>query len=238
MAVRPILSYFDLRGRAEAARLLLTDGGVAFDDRRIVSVEQWRELRRVVPFGGLPRFEDGRVDVTQSQAILRYLARRHGLVGEDPVGWVVCDEIQEVLSEFQEHLWRFAWQDGWRNDRGDYAETLLKPVLGALQRWYHRHGGGEFWVGSAISHVDYLAWCYLDELRAFFPDTLSEFAALTDFHARMCGRPRIAAYLESDRRPLVFGMAIDGPKVDPDVPLEPGQTFLNPWTEPIVLADV
>lgn len=242
MAVQPTLTYFELRGRAEASRLLLRDLGVEFIDRRITSPEEWDALKKEVPFGGLPRYRDERVDLTQSQAILRYLARTHGLVGANgPVGdidaanWVVYDEIQEVLSEAQEHLWRFAWEADYQANKQTYANGILGWFLGTLQRWYSGHGNGEYWVGEAASHIDYLAFTYLDEVRAFFPAALASTELLARFHARMQARPRIADYIGSGRRPVVFGMAVDGPKVDPDIALEPGALFRNPWSEPIVL---
>ena len=239
MPLQPTLSYFELRGRAEATRLLLGDLGVEFVDHRVTSPEAWATLKQEVPFGSLPRYQDDRVDLTQSHAILRYLARTHGLVGVDGggngAGWVVYDEIQEVLSEAQEHLWRFAWEADYQSSRQGYADGILRWYLGTLQRWYSGHGAGQYWVGDTVSHIDYLAFTYLDEVRAFFPETLAAAELLAEFHARMRGRPRIAEYIASGRRPVVFGMAIDGPKVDPDAALEPGQLFRNPWTEPIVL---
>ena len=36
---RPTLTYFDLRGRAEAIRVLFTDHGIPFMDRRIRSAD-------------------------------------------------------------------------------------------------------------------------------------------------------------------------------------------------------
>ena len=241
MAVVPTLSYFDLRGRAEASRLLLCDLGVAFTDHRVTSPEEWDVLKREVPFGGLPRYQDGRAELTQSHAILRFLARAHGLVGADspgddaPATWVAYDEIQEVLAEAQEHLWRFAWEADYRSNKQDYADGILRWFLGALQRWYSGHGEGEYWIGDTASHIDYLAFAYLDEVRAFFPEALARAGPLAAFHTRMQARPRIADYIESGRRPVVFGMGLDGPKVDPDVALEPGQMFHNPWTKPIAL---
>jgi glutathione S-transferase len=235
----PTLSYFELRGRAEASRLLLGDLGVEFIDRRVTSPEEWAALKREVPFASLPRYQDDRVDLTQSHAILRYLARTHGLVGVDgggdAAGWAVYDEIQEVLSEAQEHLWRFAWEADYQSKKQRYADGILRWFLGTLQRWYSAHGAGEYWVGDTVSHIDYLAFTYLDEVRAFFPETLAGAELLATFHARMQARPRIAEYIDSGRRPVVFGMAVDGPKVDPDVVLSPGEMFHNPWREPIEL---
>ena len=86
MTGRPTLSYFELRGRAEASRLLLGDLGVEFIERRITSPEEWAALKLDVPFASLPRYQDDRVDLTQSHAILRYLARAHGLVALPPSG--------------------------------------------------------------------------------------------------------------------------------------------------------
>mmetsp|Transcript_34122 Transcript_34122/g.38390 ORF Transcript_34122/g.38390 Transcript_34122/m.38390 type:complete len:102 (+) Transcript_34122:64-369(+) len=75
------LTYFDLMGRAEAARMVLTHGQVEFHDHR-VSGESWAAFKASdkCPSGQLPVLEDeDGVCMHQSQAITRYglLPRRH-----------------------------------------------------------------------------------------------------------------------------------------------------------------
>jgi len=231
---RPKLSYFNMRGRAEAARLLLTDQDVPFDDHRVTSMDEWQHLQAELPFGYLPRDVDVSVNLHQSQAILRFLARKHGLLPNSATGQVAFDEAQEALAEAQEDLWRFAWHKNYKDDPDRYASGRLSQILGNLQSLFSRNEKA-YWIGDSISHVDCLAFVLLDELRAFFPETLSRFEGLAEFHDRFQNRPRIRSYVDSRRRPAVFGMGLHGPKIDPAARLEKGEVFENPWTEPVRL---
>jgi len=44
MAPKVVLTYFDVRARAELTRLILKAGGVDFEDKRITG-EQWGSLK-------------------------------------------------------------------------------------------------------------------------------------------------------------------------------------------------
>jgi hypothetical protein len=102
--------------------------------------------------------------------------------------------------------------------------------------WFQRQGRAGFYsVGDSPSHVDFVAFCYLDELDAFFPETLSRYEPLASFRSRIESLPAIAEYIAGGNRPAVFGMGLRGPKVDPRRPVPEGSTFRNPWTEPIIL---
>ena len=57
--VVPRLTYFDMRGRAEAIRLSLYAMEVNFDDRRILTAEAWNNLMPSTDFGSLLMFETG-----------------------------------------------------------------------------------------------------------------------------------------------------------------------------------
>ncbi|WAR26400.1 SCR11-like protein, partial [Mya arenaria] len=62
-------------GRAEVSRLLLAAAGKAFEDVR-VDFAQWGDLKKDMPQGTLPVLEvDGKMKISQSGSIARYLAR-------------------------------------------------------------------------------------------------------------------------------------------------------------------
>ena len=231
---RPTLTYFDIRGRAEAIRLLFIDQGIPFLDRRIRSAESWQSLQRSLPLRVLPHYLDPRLSLTQSQAILRYLGASVGMTPSDPVGQAPYSEAHDALAEVQEALWQFAWQPEYHNQPELFANGALNRYLANLERLYMRNDS-EFWVGEKISQVDYLAYALTDELRAFFPLALAEFEMLFAFHVHMSARPRISAYVGSRKQPVVFGMGLHGPKVDPASVINPGDVFENPWREPIPL---
>ncbi len=229
------LVYFNMRGRAEASRLLLTVVDASFEDHRVCDVAQWSKLKPRLPFGALPILKDGPSTLSQSHAILRYLAYRYELLQNSLIDQSIYDEAQFSLAEAQEDLWQFAWREDYLTDPEPYATGRLSFFLNSLQAHLAQHGG-DCWIGNSISHIDCLAFAFLDELRAFFPTTLASFARLSEFHETFKNRPPVHAYIESGRRPAVFGMALNGPKIDPEAKVAPGEMFENPWTDPVPLS--
>lgn len=81
---KPKLTYFDAPvSRGEECRLALHLAGVAFDDNRI-SREAWIAMKPSSPFGSLPILElPGKPPLAQSNAILGFIGRSHGLHPQD-----------------------------------------------------------------------------------------------------------------------------------------------------------
>jgi glutathione S-transferase len=77
---KPTLTYFDgAFSRGEECRLALFVAGVDFADRRL-SRDQWMALKPSTPFGSVPILElPGKPVLAQSNAILGYVGRLHGL---------------------------------------------------------------------------------------------------------------------------------------------------------------
>jgi len=226
-----------MRGRAEAIRLTLHAQGVEFQDDRIVSPEEWAEIKARTPFGRLPVFRTDSLEICESHAILRHLARAFGWVGRSEAQDALIDITQEVLTEAQEDLWRFAWVKDYQEKMNAYAAKTLEPTLGRLENWMCRDGGAaEYWIGGEPIHVDFLAFAYLDEVDAFFPDLLESYSNLSGFRSRMEEIPLVQRYLTSGDRPFVFGIGRNGPKVDRRQVIPEGSKFENPWHQPIALA--
>jgi glutathione S-transferase len=228
----PTLVYFDMRGRVEASRLLLVDQSIPFFDHRISEMDEWQALKPRTPFGYLPLYREGRTELSQRHAILRYLAKAHGLYPQSTSKQAASDEAHEALAEAQEALWRFAWHEDYQRDSEPYAAGALSSQLETLEASFLRYAG-DYWLDE-FSHIDCLAFVLLDEIRAFFPSTLVRFEHLAEFRESFQTRPLIRDYIDT-RRPAVFGMGLHGPKVDPDTQVEAGCVFKNPWTEPILL---
>jgi glutathione S-transferase len=96
---QPKLSYFDTHGgRAEPIRLALAIGGVAFEDHRFAFPE-FAEVRKAAPFGQVPLLHVNGVQITQSDAILRYAGKLAGLYPTDPYQALLCDEVAYVVED-------------------------------------------------------------------------------------------------------------------------------------------
>ncbi len=213
---RPNITYFDIRGRAEPIRLILEEVGVEYEERRIRSMDEWQALKPKKPFGQLPIYEEGDLFIVQSHAIFRHLARVHNLYGRNEDEHVACDIVEESICEANESLWRFFWDKDFERKRAEFATGELTRSLQNLLAWFERKGDNlQFWAGNSLTFADFLAFTYFDELRAFFPETLAKFSRLRDFRERIASRPRIAAYLRSERHPIGFGYGVHGRKDDP-----------------------
>jgi glutathione S-transferase len=236
---RTRLTYFDMRGRAESIRLLLHATQTAFEDTRIVSRDEWAALKPTLPFGALPIYESQGIRLGESHAILRHLGRRLTSATQTELTVAELDVAQEAIAESQEDLWRFNWGKDYYDRLESYAQETLRPRLQRLERWLTRdRSGSREWFGAAFSHVDCLAFCYLDEVDAFFPVVLADFAELAELRLRVGSLSGISAYLQSASRPIVFGMGRMGPKVDPRVSIPSDFIFSNPWSDPIDLTEV
>ncbi len=119
------LTYFGGRYKAEVARILLAYGNVDYENVRIKDEdwadlkesegeahELWRQLRcsysRLLcqipdtPFGLLPNLEvDGQV-IAESIAICRFIAKKVGLYGSDPLEQAQIDMVIDNLSDLDQ----------------------------------------------------------------------------------------------------------------------------------------
>ena len=80
----------------------------------------------------------------------------------------------------------------------DRVSALLDK---AQQLLLQNRGGDGYWVGEQLSFVDFCAWHFLDYVRPFSQRTLERYEKLMAFKQRIESRPRVAAYLASERRP-------------------------------------
>lgn len=207
--MKPKIIYFGARGRVEAVRLILEDQGVEYEDQR-VDVAEWPQLKPTLPFGQLPVYEDEGIEINQSQAIYRYLGRKYDLYGKDELEQLRCDIVQEALVDVQASLGQLFWDPEFSAKREVYEKETLVPFMEKLQLLLNQNKRNDgdsaesYWVGNDVTYVDYIAWTYLDCIRAFAPKTLAQYPDLVKFKKQMELRPRIVEYLQSDRRPETY----------------------------------
>ena len=204
IAMKPLLTYFAVRGRAEAIRVMFEDLGADYAERRI-AVQEWASVKPTLMFGQLPTYQDDEVFIDQSHAICRYLARKHDLYGDNEGERIRCDIVQEAFVDAQNHIGTFCWRPDFHEQRANYEEQQLPSLLDKLQKLFdlNRSGSG-WWVGERISYVDFLAWHFLEYVRALSPRNLDRFDRLKATKLKFEARPRIAAYLQSARRPATL----------------------------------
>jgi len=201
----PILTYFQFRGLGEPIRLLFEDLGAPYEDRRLdLFGDDWKALAPRLPFRQLPRLEIDGLTLFQSQAILRRLARAHGLAGDSEAERTRCDVSVEAARDLQQRLWDHFWSPGSDSDAAmlGFAAGQLPRELEKLAGWL---GDAPYFGGERLLFADYYALAVVDEAAAFFPDAVTGSPRLAAYRGRMYGRPRLAAYAASGRQPDRFG---------------------------------
>ena len=198
------LYYLNKRGRAEQVRLLLSELDQPYNEVHVAG-ESLGELRarrpRVLWFGTVPMLEDGDFHLVQAPVILSYLARKHGIAPTRLEDASRADAIAWGAEDL-----RIEYFDVWRDDsaalqaklvRGSWSDRYLPGFDDLLEQ-----SGTGFLVGDRLSHADIAVWDILDSMTTWVAGAnLDGFPRLAAFYAAIKARPRIAAYLASDRRP-------------------------------------
>lgn len=93
------LYYFNIKGKGEPIRLYCAYSGLKLEDKRFASRDEFISMREggKLAFGQVPMLEvDGKHELVQSSAILRYLSKIAGLYPEDPL---VAARIDAALDQ-------------------------------------------------------------------------------------------------------------------------------------------
>lgn len=87
-----VLHYFKGRGRAETTRWMLAVNRIDFQNIAIDTPEALAALRASgkLPFDQMPLLELDGLNLSQSSAMIRYLARRGDLYGDDDTDALWC----------------------------------------------------------------------------------------------------------------------------------------------------
>lgn len=96
------LYYFGGRGLADQIRWMLAASDVSFTQKEISTREQFVKLAaRQLPFGQLPLLQIDGLEIVQSQAAVRYLARRANppMIGKTNEEILKCDMIAESVRD-------------------------------------------------------------------------------------------------------------------------------------------
>jgi glutathione S-transferase len=150
----PKLSYFDFSGsRGEECRLAFRLAGVEFEDDRI-KPSNWADHKSETPFGAMPVLTiEGKGRLSQSNAILVYLGRLHGLHPSD--AWEAARHEQflcaaEELRSKAAPVLRISGEDR-QEAREELASGLLTTWGAQIEALL---GDGPFVGGSDPSVTD------------------------------------------------------------------------------------
>lgn len=214
-----------IQGRGEFVRLALEESGGEYVDvarergkgfgvprlMRFLDGREGGELPFAPPF-----LKAGRLVVAQTANILLYLGGRHGLAPKEENGRLWTHQLQLTLADLviEAHDTHHPiasgryYEDQKREARQrakDFLANRVPKYLGYFERVLTRNARGRGWlVGAQLTYADLSMFQVLAGLEYAFPRTMKR---VSRRHRRLLAlrraveeRPRIAAYLQSDRR--------------------------------------
>jgi glutathione S-transferase len=203
-----------IQGRGEFVRLVLEEAGANYVDvaRQPGGMDEMMRVLKSSPCFAPPMLRHGELVLAETACLCRYVAERHNLVPSDAGARFRVDQLQLTITD----LVKEAHDTHHPIDPSKYYDEQKEPArlraaaftghrvpkyLGLFERVL---GGREFLVGDALTYVDLSMFQVLAGLAYAFPKAFAHNIAncpgLRGLHDRVAARPRIAAYLASDRR--------------------------------------
>jgi len=191
------LTYFNIRGKGQAIRLLLLDQGVPFEDETTDYASFVQNIKPTLHFGQLPvLYIDGK-QLVQSCTILRYLAKQYGLYGSNDMEAAHIDMLNDGVEDIYSKYLNFMYRN-YENGREDFTK-LLAIWTANFEKWLQNKNGGKgFLMGDKICYADYNLLQILDALLIFSAICLDGTPLLKEYYERMAARPKLAAFLKGE----------------------------------------
>ncbi|XP_053102407.1 glutathione S-transferase 2-like isoform X2 [Hemicordylus capensis] len=158
---------------------------------------QWTSVKETLglDFPNLPYLIDGETKITQSNAILRYLARKYNMYGESEEEIIKMDMLENHLMDLRMSFARLCYNPDFEKLKPEYLEQLP----GILRLFSRFLGDREWFIGNKITYVDFIIYDFLDHQQMFEPKCLDQFTNLRDFFDRFEALEKISAYMNSSR---------------------------------------
>ncbi len=186
-------------------RWALEEAGLPYEatliDPQIQGSESYREWQ---PFGQVPAYKDGQVEMFESGAIVLHIANKsEALAPMDEAGrarvttWVLA-ALNSVEPHVQNlvHLDVFHAGEAWTKERRPQAEAMLEARLAALGAWL----GGKEYLEDRFTAGDLMMTTVLRELVD--SGVLARFPTLDAYRRRCEARPTFGRALEAQMQPF------------------------------------
>ncbi|XP_003703954.2 uncharacterized protein LOC100881165 [Megachile rotundata] len=190
------LIYFNARGRAEHIRYIFAYAGIDYVDERI-SKERWPELKKSMPYGMLPVLEIDGKPISQSNAVARYLARKHNLTGRDEWEAMQCDVLVDTLGDLKQFISQYRTEEDLFKKEEKKAKLLKETIPFYLNKFEKTVGeNGGYAVGSTTTWADFVFAVALENFENIFGTTaLENYPGLRALKKRVHEIPAIVDWL-------------------------------------------
>jgi glutathione S-transferase len=209
----------EIQGRGEFVRLALEEAGASYVDVARRRGYGAGSMMKMMESGGRPPFappflKAGKLVIAQVALILHYLGPKLRLVPRSEADRLWAHQLQLTITDFvlevhnthhplsnqlyyedQKPAAKRYTQEFWRN--------RVPKFLGYFEDILQK-SRGPYVFGRRLSYVDLSLFQIVAGLRYAFPKRMKRFEKqiprLVALHDHVAGRPRVAAYLQSERR--------------------------------------
>jgi glutathione S-transferase len=209
-----------IQGRGEFVRLALEAAGADYVDvaRRKNGVDKMMQLldspRSKEPPFAPPFLKAGKQVIGQTANILLFLGARHRLAPKSEQGRLWTHQLQLSIADFVVEIHdthhpigaSLYYEDQKKEAKRrtvDFLKSRAPKFLGYFERVLAR-SGGNYLTGRALTYADLSLFQIVEGLRYAFPKAMRRLQRkcprVVALHDRVQMRPRIKAYLESERR--------------------------------------
>nr|AVT42191.1 glutathione S-transferase s1 [Lissorhoptrus oryzophilus] len=192
------LSYFDIMGLGEPIRILLSYGGLDFEDFRVPR-ENWPNLKPSMPMGQMPVLEHNGKVAHQSMAICRYLAKQVKLTGKDDWEDLEIDAMADTVNDFRQKVGKYHYESD-EKLKAEYEKLLFSEVapfyLEKLDAQAKQNGG--YLVGGRLTWADLVFVGLIDYMNFMAKkDLLATAPNLEKVKENVANVPNVKKYLET-----------------------------------------
>ncbi len=207
-----------IQGRGEYVRLALEEAGADYLDvarqRGVPAMMRMMEANSSTPPFAPPFLKAGKAVIGQTANILFYLGARHALAPKAEAGRLWLHQLQLTITDFvlevhdtHHPLGPSLYYENQKSEAKKRTQEFwgerVPKYLGYFERLLDG-SGGHYVTGRKLSYVDLSLFQLVEGLRYAFPKRMKAFERKTpllcELRERIAGRPKIAAYLSSERR--------------------------------------
>ncbi|CAH8441466.1 unnamed protein product [Schistosoma margrebowiei] len=144
----PKLGYWKIRGLAQPIRLLLEYLEETYEEHAYDrnEVDAWRndKFKLGLEFPNLPYYIDGDFKLTQSMAIIRYIADKHNMLGASPEERAEISMLEGAILDIKTSIWTIACNKEYQTLKVDF----LKELRGKLKMFEDRLSNKKYLNGN------------------------------------------------------------------------------------------
>ncbi|KAM7538883.1 hypothetical protein Aperf_G00000056726 [Anoplocephala perfoliata] len=197
----PILGYWSIRGISEQIRLLLHYLGVEYKEQFYhfgpqFSREEWlaEKFNVGLDFPNLPYYIDGDFKLTQSAAIIEYIADQHDMLPACKKRRAELHMLHNDIMDFRVNVQKMVYF----SPSDDEKKEFLKAILPDKLKQYENYLGANQWLtGDKINYPDFNLCEILEQVKKLEATCLNKLPKLTAYLSRFESMPELKGYLTS-----------------------------------------